>query len=206
MPIRLVLAEDSYLIRECLALHFTDAAGVELVASVASLTLSPHLEADFALRLFDGGARGRAYLLKERVGDLIQLRHAIEVDQATFPGSIEVDGGTVLFVDNRDPVRHTFTVEGTGIDVELPARQAARVPIDLTRLLRRHLRRSRTRVHDRPTGRPMNIDHPTGIDRAHRGRSEEPLGALAARGGVVGPVRGSVSRWPGTRFQAPPGP
>jgi DNA-binding NarL/FixJ family response regulator len=133
MPYRVVLAEDSYLIREGLGLLFADAADVELVASVASLPrlhaavaehhpdvvisdirmpptmtdegiraaeelasshpdlgmviLSQHLEADFALRLFDGGARGRAYLLKERVGDLRRLRHAIaEV----------ASGGTVL--------------------------------------------------------------------------------------------------------------
>lgn len=55
----------------------------------------------------------------------------ITVERAVFPEAIEVDGGTVLFVDNQDPVRHTFTVEGTRLDVELPARQGARVPIDL---------------------------------------------------------------------------
>jgi uncharacterized cupredoxin-like copper-binding protein len=36
-----------------------------------------------------------------------------------------------VFVDNRDFFRHTFTVEETSIDVELPARQGARVPVDL---------------------------------------------------------------------------
>jgi DNA-binding NarL/FixJ family response regulator len=41
------------------------------------VVLSQHVEPEYALRLFDGGARGRAYLLKERVGDLRQLRHAI---------------------------------------------------------------------------------------------------------------------------------
>lgn len=49
--------------------------------------LSQYLEPDWALRLFDTGAAGRAYLLKERVGDLAQLRHALE--------SV-VAGGTVL--------------------------------------------------------------------------------------------------------------
>jgi uncharacterized cupredoxin-like copper-binding protein len=55
----------------------------------------------------------------------------IAVERAAFPEDIEVDSGTVLFVDNQDPVRHTFTVAGTRLDVELPARQGARVPIDL---------------------------------------------------------------------------
>jgi DNA-binding NarL/FixJ family response regulator len=44
---------------------------------VGVVGFSQHLEPDFALRLFDGGARGRAYLLKERVGYLAQLRDAI---------------------------------------------------------------------------------------------------------------------------------
>jgi DNA-binding NarL/FixJ family response regulator len=124
MSIRLVVAEDSYLIREGLALLLGNDEGLELVACVASLpeldaavenhepdvvltdirmppsgsdegiraaeryaetrpglgvvVLSQHVEPEYALRLFDGGVRGRAYLLKERVGDLRQLRHAIE--------------------------------------------------------------------------------------------------------------------------------
>lgn len=132
MPIRVVLAEDSYLIREGLALLLSGVEEVEMVASVASLpelqaavddhdpdvvltdirmpptmtdegiraaeqyatthpslgvvVLSQHIEAEFALRLFDGGARGRAYLLKERVGDLQQLCHAIE--EAARGGSV----------------------------------------------------------------------------------------------------------------------
>jgi DNA-binding NarL/FixJ family response regulator len=51
------------------------------------VVLSQHLEPDYALRLFDGGSQGRAYLLKERVGDLAQLRHAI---------SSAAEGGSVL--------------------------------------------------------------------------------------------------------------
>jgi DNA-binding NarL/FixJ family response regulator len=50
------------------------------------VVLSQHVEPEYALRLFDGGARGRAYLLKERVGDLRQLRHAIE--EAARGGSV----------------------------------------------------------------------------------------------------------------------
>jgi DNA-binding NarL/FixJ family response regulator len=132
MPIRLVIAEDSYLIREGLGLLLSGAEDLELVASVTNLpdletavathepdvvltdirmppsgsdegiraaedlattrpgvgvvVLSQHVEPEYALRLFDGGARGRAYLLKERVGDLRQLRHAIE--EAARGGSV----------------------------------------------------------------------------------------------------------------------
>lgn len=123
MPIRLIVAEDSFLIREGLALLLADHDELDLVAAVASLpeleaavataepdvvmtdirmpptatdegirvseqlavthpdigvvVLSQHIEPEYALRLFDGGVRGRAYLLKERVGDRSQLQHAI---------------------------------------------------------------------------------------------------------------------------------
>ena len=133
MPLRLVLAEDSFLIREGLAALLADDEQLHLVASVGSLpalmvaveehrpdvvltdirmpptgtdegiraaeqlaashpdlgvvVLSQHIEPDYALRLFDGGSQGRAYLLKERVGDLAQLRHAI---------TSAADGGSVL--------------------------------------------------------------------------------------------------------------
>jgi DNA-binding NarL/FixJ family response regulator len=132
MTIRVVIAEDSYLIREGLGLLLSGADDLELVASVSNLpdlrtaveanepdvvltdirmpptgtdegiraaeelavsrpgtgvvVLSQHVEPEYALRLFDGGARGRAYLLKERVGDLRQLRHAIE--EAARGGSV----------------------------------------------------------------------------------------------------------------------
>lgn len=42
------------------------------------VVLSQYVEPEWALRLFEPTASGRAYLLKERVGDLEQLRHAIE--------------------------------------------------------------------------------------------------------------------------------
>jgi DNA-binding NarL/FixJ family response regulator len=41
------------------------------------VVLSQFTDAAYALRLFDQGASGRAYLLKERVSDLEQLVHAI---------------------------------------------------------------------------------------------------------------------------------
>lgn len=129
---RVVVAEDSYLIREGLALLLSTQGDVELVASVGSLpdlfgavdefvpdavvtdvrmppdhrdegiqaaetfaltrpgmgmvVLSQYVEPQWALRLFEPAAAGRAYLLKERVGDLAQLRHAL--DAVTTGGSV----------------------------------------------------------------------------------------------------------------------
>jgi DNA-binding NarL/FixJ family response regulator len=42
------------------------------------VVLSQYVEPDWALRLFEPTAAGRAYLLKERVGDLAQLRDAVD--------------------------------------------------------------------------------------------------------------------------------
>lgn len=53
------------------------------------------------------------------------------IDATAFPDRIVVDSGDVLYADNTHIFRHTFTVEGTDIDVELPALQAVRIPIDL---------------------------------------------------------------------------
>lgn len=122
--IRVVAAEDSYLIREGMRLLLATQEDLDLVASVSTLpdlltavdehgpdavvtdirmppgsrdegivaaerlaqshpglgvvVLSQYVEPEWALRLFSPGATGRAYLLKERVGDLGQIRQAIE--------------------------------------------------------------------------------------------------------------------------------
>lgn len=44
---------------------------------VAVVVLSQYVEPDYAIRLFDHGSNGRAYLLKERVGDPEELYAAI---------------------------------------------------------------------------------------------------------------------------------
>jgi DNA-binding NarL/FixJ family response regulator len=133
VAIRVVSAEDSFLVREGLRMLLDTQPDIELVAGVGTLpellaaveelspdavvtdvrmppgerdegiqaaealarshpglgvvVLSHYVEAEWALRLFDPSASGRAYLLKERVGDLQQLRAAIET---------VVDGGSVL--------------------------------------------------------------------------------------------------------------
>jgi DNA-binding NarL/FixJ family response regulator len=45
---------------------------------VGVVVLSQHLEDDYALELFRHGTSGLAYLLKERIGDLGQVLHAID--------------------------------------------------------------------------------------------------------------------------------
>ena len=55
----------------------------------------------------------------------------VVIDAGAFPDRIEVAAGETLFVDNRDRFRHTLTVEGTDLDVDLPAGQGARATVDL---------------------------------------------------------------------------
>jgi DNA-binding NarL/FixJ family response regulator len=45
---------------------------------IGVVVLSQYIEPEYALRLFEDGADGLAYLLKERLGDIDQLEHAIE--------------------------------------------------------------------------------------------------------------------------------
>jgi DNA-binding NarL/FixJ family response regulator len=44
---------------------------------IGVVVLSQYVEPDYALKLFEAGAAGLAYLLKERLGDIGQLEHAI---------------------------------------------------------------------------------------------------------------------------------
>lgn len=130
---RVVLAEDSFLIREGLRRMLAEVDDLELVAVVGTLpelwaavaehspdvlvtdvrmppghadegiqvaerltverpdagvvVLSQYVEPEWALRLFEPTSARRAYLLKERVGDLAQIRAAI---------TAVTTGGTVL--------------------------------------------------------------------------------------------------------------
>jgi DNA-binding NarL/FixJ family response regulator len=123
VPIRLVLAEDNYLVREGVRRLIESDDDLELVAvcedydsllaaveaekpdvvltdirmpptgtdegvraaeqlrvshpSVGVVVLSQFVDPGYALALFDGGSEGRAYLLKERVSDIDQLKRAI---------------------------------------------------------------------------------------------------------------------------------
>ncbi len=124
LPIRVVVAEDSYVIREFLTAVFTARPEVELVAvcsngnelrtaihaaqpdvvvtdirmppsgaqegirvaadlrethpTIGVVVLSQYVEPAYALGLFQGGTRRRAYLLKERIRNQQELIEAIE--------------------------------------------------------------------------------------------------------------------------------
>nr|MBA3411868.1 response regulator transcription factor [Geodermatophilaceae bacterium] len=123
-PIRVLLAEDSYVVREGVRALIETQDELELVGTCADLpelmaavdelgpdvvltdirmpptqtdegvraaqwmrrehpqigvvVLSQYVEADYAVRLFEDGSGGRAYLLKERVGDVEDLVQAIQ--------------------------------------------------------------------------------------------------------------------------------
>lgn len=123
MVLRLVLAEDSYLMREGIGALFALDDDLDLVATcetheglmaavtehrpdvvitdirmpptqtdegiraarqirtehpeIGVVVLSQYVEPDYAMRLFEDGSEGRAYLLKERVADLDELSAAI---------------------------------------------------------------------------------------------------------------------------------
>jgi DNA-binding NarL/FixJ family response regulator len=123
VALRVLLAEDNYLVREGLARLLANEDGIEvigtcgdldaLMAAVAAdppdvvltdirmpptgtdegvraantlrheapaigvVVLSQYIEPAYALALLEEGSEGRAYLLKERVSDIDQLRHAI---------------------------------------------------------------------------------------------------------------------------------
>lgn len=55
----------------------------------------------------------------------------VEVTSAEFPAVVEVVTGEAVFVENDDYIRHTFSVEGTSVDRELPARTGVRIEVDL---------------------------------------------------------------------------
>lgn len=77
------------------------------------VVLSQHVEFAYAMRLFERGSRGRAYLLKERVGDVDQLAEAVRSVAA---------GGSVV-----DPIVVEALVGGGG----------QQVPSELQRLTER---------------------------------------------------------------------
>lgn len=133
MALRVVLAEDSLLMREGIASVLALDDGLELVAScgnhdeliaavdehlpdvvitdirmpptqtdegiraaaeirsshpeIGVVVLSQYVEPDYAMRLFEEGSDGRAYLLKERVGDVEELATAV---------TRVADGGSVV--------------------------------------------------------------------------------------------------------------
>jgi DNA-binding NarL/FixJ family response regulator len=132
MAVRVLVAEDNYLVREGIARLLETQDGIELAGTcedldsllaavektspdvvltdirmpptgtdegvraanelrerapnVGVVVLSQYVEPAYALALLEHGSEGRAYLLKERVSDIEQLRHAI--DEVVRGGSV----------------------------------------------------------------------------------------------------------------------
>lgn len=61
-------------------------------------------------------------------GDILVQTRAF----AFGPTDLTVTAGGGIWVDNADPFRHTFTVPGTGVDLELPGSTSRRIDVDLS--------------------------------------------------------------------------
>ena len=62
-----------------------------------------------------------------RPGDL-----RVTAQGVAYPAAVEARAGTVAFlVENRDPVRHTFVIDGRPVQQELPAGRSRRVEVAL---------------------------------------------------------------------------
>ncbi len=72
---------------------------------VGVVVLSQYVEPTYALQLFDGGAQGRAYLLKERLFDVDHLVQAIH--EVTTGGSVIDPRVVESLVDARSRTRHS---------------------------------------------------------------------------------------------------
>ncbi len=62
-----------------------------------------------------------------QAGDVQIVAEKVEFN----PDEITVSSGGGIWVDNKDGIRHTFTIEGEGIDLEIPALKSKRIDIDL---------------------------------------------------------------------------
>lgn len=72
---------------------------------IGVVVLSQYLEPGFALRLFDTGTSGRAYLLKERVGSRSELSNAIET---VASGGSVIDPKVVeVLIEERRRIRES---------------------------------------------------------------------------------------------------
>jgi plastocyanin len=60
-----------------------------------------------------------------QAGDTMVVARHVEFEPTSFTAT----GSGAVFVENRDPTRHTFTIEALDIDVELPANTARRIEL-----------------------------------------------------------------------------
>lgn len=108
---------------------------VALTAAVLAL-----LERDRAARALRVGA---SFVLGLAVVGSITARAMLDAEERqagdtevvvadfSFPEEVNVATGATLLLDNRDPIRHTFTIGGTGTDVLLEPGISRRFDVDL---------------------------------------------------------------------------
>jgi DNA-binding NarL/FixJ family response regulator len=159
-PLRVVIAEDNYLVREGVRRLLEDSGEVDVVACTGNATelldavrrlsphavltdirmppghhmegiqaarairaahpdtgvvvLSQHADESYALALFADGSAGLGYLLKDRIGDLEDLVHALREVRA---------GGSVIDPQIVDTLVRRRTAEATGPLTELSPRE-----------------------------------------------------------------------------------
>ncbi len=127
--------------------HPSDVASFVWAAVSAGGRLTAVAAAGLLLRDADGAARilGRVALAgvvaavvtagvaRARVSSDVAEPGNVPVaaKNTTYPATIAVTSGQTLFLDNEDEWRHTFTVEGTAVNVDLPPTADRRVDIDL---------------------------------------------------------------------------
>jgi DNA-binding NarL/FixJ family response regulator len=136
--LRVVLADDSYLVRQALVHVLESADGIEVVGTCADrdtllatvaarlrethpqvgvVILSQFAEPRYGLALLQGGSDGRAYLLKERIQYRGQLVSAIE--SVAHGGSV-VDAKVVeRLVEARTRVEHSPLNQLTPRELEI---------------------------------------------------------------------------------------
>jgi DNA-binding NarL/FixJ family response regulator len=167
VTVRVVLAEDNYLVREGLGKLIESEPDLELVAACADydgllaavatelpnvvvtdirmpptgtdegiraagmireqypdmgvVVLSQYSEPAYALSFLDGGSRGRAYLLKERVSDIGQLAGAIRevADGGSVIDPLVVDALVAARAKPADSPLHRLTPRETEILAEM---------------------------------------------------------------------------------------
>ncbi|GMQ86217.1 MAG: response regulator transcription factor [Acidimicrobiia bacterium] len=164
MAIRIVLAEDNYLMREGISSLIEVEDSLELVAScenydelieavdvhrpdvvitdirmpptqtnegiraanlirerypeIGVVVLSQYAEPDYAVSLFEHGSAGRAYLLKEKVADLEQLKAATEA--VSHGGSVvDPDVVDVLVASQKETMLDRLTDRETEVLAEI---------------------------------------------------------------------------------------
>lgn len=87
------------------------AAAIFVVFAATSLVISASTDSDTA-----------------QAGDIPMVAEKVKFGPEAITISAEDSG---VWIDNKDGIRHTFTVEGEGVDLEIPALKAKRVDLDL---------------------------------------------------------------------------